>query len=659
MSTSPSPKPEAAGTGPDHHRRAVAGCTSSCPVPPGAGWSVVVAVALVASLLSIGAMTPTPAGAQDDRPEVTLNGRGWGHGRGMSQYGALGYATDFGWSSAQILDHYYGGTTAGPAPSPGKVDPDRVRADLVFMRGRPTTVSLADGTMHLMSADGSTIRRVTGAVRLTLSGGSIDVASAPGCQGPWSLEPSIAAGLVRVEAETASTGQSGLLEVCGPSFSTWYDGEIWATSSGSDQRTVNLVTIEQYLRGVVPNEMPALWSLTALEVQAVAARSYALAGDTRWSGYADTCDTTTCQVYDGRFTTRAGWRMSTHDRTDAAIVATAGVVRLESDGDVARTEFSSSTGGYTAGGDFPAVIDEGDAVSANSNHQWQVTADLQWLEDDYDLGRLLGMSVTERNRLGPAGGRAITVKFQFDEGVVLEDAETIRRRFGLKSNWFSIARFTRGGVPVVPVDSEAIATFVDQAYQRLGGRQPTDDEAARWRSALRSQPRLNLTEELVHTQYFAGVLVDDLYLAALGRPADAEGRQYWVDTMAQGLKYEHLGTLFYGSPEYVNRAGGTNSAFVASLYRKILGREPDAEGRSYWLGLLDGQRAAPADVANAFYRSVESRRDRSRSVYTRVMATQPTDGDIETYSERLLIVDDLKLAAEMAASIDFPAESPQ
>ena len=56
----------------------------------------------------------------------------------------------------------------------------------------------------------------------------------------------------------------------------------------------------------------------------MAARSYVLSGDTRWSGYADTCDTTLCQVYDGRYTTRgAGLRISTHARTDAAIAANA------------------------------------------------------------------------------------------------------------------------------------------------------------------------------------------------------------------------------------------------------------------------------------------------------------------------------------------------
>lgn len=50
--------------------------------------------------------------------DVVVVGHGWGHGRGMGQYGAYGYAVDQGWSSAQILSHYYGGTKAGSIGNP-------------------------------------------------------------------------------------------------------------------------------------------------------------------------------------------------------------------------------------------------------------------------------------------------------------------------------------------------------------------------------------------------------------------------------------------------------------------------------------------------------------------------------------------------------------
>ncbi|MGI9596436.1 MAG: SpoIID/LytB domain-containing protein [Acidimicrobiales bacterium] len=592
-----------------------------------------------------------PAAAADDRPVVVIEGRGWGHGRGMGQYGALGYATNAGWTSGQILDHYYGGTTAGPAPIPGLVDPRQVRVDLVYMKGRSTTVSLDDGTLHLMASDGSTIRRATGAIRLTVSGSSMAVETAPGCSGPWAAEAAIDRSLIRIEAETGSDGQAGLLQACGPSYRTWYDGELWATNSAGRQHTINVVSVEDYLRGVVPNEVPAGWHSAALEAQAVAARSYVLAGDTRWTGYADTCDTTTCQVYDGRFTTRgAGLRTSTHSRTDEAIAATSSVVRLSGAGTVARTEFSSSTGGYTAGGDFPAVPDEGDSVVANGNARWRVTVDLRAVENSYGKGPITGLSVVERTGLGADGGRAVSVEYRFAGGTVTVDGDRVRRQLGLKSNWFSFGPLTRGDVVIDEGDSE-IARFVKQAYERLQGRPPTDAEAQRWQQDVRDGSRLSLTEQLVHSEYFAGVLIDDLYLASLGRPADPDGRLYWIGTMSGGLKYENLGTLFYGSPEYVKRSGDTNQSFVASLYRNILGRDPDPDGNAYWLGLLDGGQAAPADVANAFYRSVESRRDRSHSVYRRVMDGEPSADAVAAGADRLLAVDDLTLAAELAVTL--------
>jgi SpoIID/LytB domain protein len=640
----------------------------ACLLPPGLPAATPVAVVGAVGMAGVAAGTvtaivvaePESALAADGRPSVVIDGRGWGHGRGMSQYGALGYATEHGWSSAQILDHYYGGTTAGQPPIPGVVDPRQVRVDLVYMRNRSTTVSLAQGAIVLRSADGTELRRVVGAVRLTMSNGSARVQVADGCNGPWRSEPSIDRSLIRIEAVGApeAAEHNGLLQVCGPSYRTWYDGEIWATATSRGQRTLNVVPVAGYLRGVVPNEVPASWAAAALEAQAVAARSYVLAGDHRWDGYADTCDTITCQVYDGRYSTRrSGSFSSTHPRTDAAIAATTDVVRLNDDGTVARTEFASSSGGYTAGGDFPAVVDEGDSISLNRNATWRVTVDLDGLERSYGLGAIESLVVTERNGLGADGGRAETVEFRFARGTVTETADAVRRRFGLKSNWFRFGPLLRDGQPVGPdpepsdPEDEATARFVDRAFNRLAGRNPSAEEQQRWRAEALAGRRLALTEQLAYSEHFAGVMIDELYTTALGRQADDGGRRYWIEVMADGLKYEHLGTLFYGSPEYVQRSGATSGSFVASLYAGILGREPDDGGKAYWVGLLDGGQAAPADVANAFYRSVESRRGRARTVYQRVFDRAATDAEAERGAESLLFMDDLRLAAELATEL--------
>ncbi len=616
-----------------------------------------VGLALVAVLTAATAMVGTPASADPSDPTVVIDGRGWGHGRGMGQFGALGYARDAGWSATQILDHYYGGTTSGPAPVPGVLDPDRIRVDLVAMRGRATAVALTSGTIHVMDGDGATLTRVAGAVRLVATPVGMDVSTAPTCDGPWTPAPSVVDHLIRIEPETTAVDEAGLLQVCGPSSTTWYEGELWSVATSRGQRTLNLVSVEQYLRGVVPNEVPASWPDATLQAQAVAARSYVLAGDTRWTDYADTCDSTLCQVYDGRFTTRGGsFRSATHPRTDTAITTTAGTVRLEGDGTVARTEFSSSTGGWTAGGDFPAVVDEGDAVTDNPNARWRVTVDLDSIERAYGRGDIVGVAVVERNGLGPDGGRVLEAELRFTGGSVIVSGDTVRRQFGLKSNWFSIGNLTRDGVVQEPIDRQLIDRYVDRAYRRLAGRAPSVEEGDRSRAVVQQGSRLALAQDLVVGSHFAGSLVDDLYRRALGRDADGGGRSYWVETLGAGLKYEHLGTLFYGSAEYVNRSGGTDAGFIDALYLDILGRSADAAGRAYWLGQLAAGRAEPADVANAFYRSIESRRDRAQTMHRLVLGGDAGASLTERLAERLAVVDDLTLAAELAVDLDLDAD---
>jgi peptidoglycan hydrolase-like amidase len=80
--------------------------------------------------------------------------------------------------------------------------------------------------------------------------------------------------------------------------------------------TVQVMVMEEYLRGVVPAEMPASWPLEALRAQAVAARSYASTRRAHRNVGADVCTTTHCQV----------WRAVYYDRTDQAVRETRGVV---------------------------------------------------------------------------------------------------------------------------------------------------------------------------------------------------------------------------------------------------------------------------------------------------------------------------------------------
>lgn len=629
--------------------------------------AVVTIGALVLSIaLTAVAAVPTaaPAAALSE-PHVVIIGGGWGHGRGLGQYGALGYARDHGWSSRQILDHFYRGTTQGSVPSTLSFNPNKMRVDLRHMSGRSTTVALAQGSLLLTDASGIGLINVTdGAVRLTRNGSGFRLETAAGCGGPWTDRQIPARSQIRIVAHqppgSNPSGSGGLLKVCGPQYSTWYEGEIWAvTNSGGLQRTINLVSVEQYLRGVVPNESPASWPAPALEAQAVAARSYVLAGDTRWRPYADTCDSTWCQVYDGRYTTRGGrWRSSTDPRTNAAVAATAGQVRLTPSGAVARTEFSSSTGGYTAGGAFPAVADAGDSVSSNPNHRWERHISIAVLESRYRLGDFVNLVVTDRNGQGPWGGRVERIEIRFTNGTRSMSGNDFRRAFSLKSDLFTVSAIHRnadGSPDTGPnLDPAVQAATVELLYQRLAGRAPSSSELGTWTDALVARGTIakrELAIRLVRSEAFAGRMVDDLYRRALNRRSDSPGRSYWLDRLDNGTTYQQVGTLFYGSAEYYRRAGNTNRAFVSSLYENILGRKPEAGGLGYWTGLMDSGRVGRVGVARLFYDSVESRRTRARSLYRQVTGSGPTSASVESGASYLLSRSDLDLAVDYAMSL--------
>ncbi len=104
---------------------------------------------------------------------------------------------------------------------------------------------------------------------------------------------------------------------------------------------VNVVNLEDYLRGVVPNELsPLLYpEIEALKAQSVAARTYALKnlGQFKARGY-DLCASAACQVYRGR--------SSEHSLTDQAVLETAGITALYR-GELINALYTSTCGGHT------------------------------------------------------------------------------------------------------------------------------------------------------------------------------------------------------------------------------------------------------------------------------------------------------------------------
>ncbi|NNV07232.1 SpoIID/LytB domain-containing protein [Geobacillus sp. C56-T2] len=112
-----------------------------------------------------------------------------------------------------------------------------------------------------------------------------------------------------------------------------YPGEMtFVKENGQYVRPVNTVPVEEYLKGVVPNEMPASWNIEALKAQAVAARTYALS----YAG-ATIDDTIRYQVYGG---------YARYPNSTKAVEETYGQV-LKYNGRLISAVFSASNGGKT------------------------------------------------------------------------------------------------------------------------------------------------------------------------------------------------------------------------------------------------------------------------------------------------------------------------
>jgi SpoIID/LytB domain protein len=279
---------------------------------------------------------------------VTFYGRGYGHGVGLSQYGARGRALA-GQSAAEILAHYYAGTTIGTIATDTQIRvlvlddfaPTPPKPLTIFGRGGTSSVSgldlqlPADGRLRLYppTTGTTTWRLVIDAV-----GGGI-----------------LYDGVAPTDFRIASTsGESAIQVYSKPSVYDLYRGSLRVLATGSTVDVVNELPLESYLRGVVPAEMPSSWPLEARIAQTIAARSYAAYHIHPTTGTFDVYDSTRSQVYGGAKRERAA--------ADAAIASTPGQV-LRSGKAVVDALFHSTAGGATENNENVFVSSSGSKVA--------------------------------------------------------------------------------------------------------------------------------------------------------------------------------------------------------------------------------------------------------------------------------------------------------
>ena len=366
--------------------------------------------ALLAAL-ALAAAVAAPAGAA---VKWVVHGRGFGHGVGMSAYGAYGYAKH-GASYLQILGHYYPGTSLGTLEGP------RIVRVLLGSASGDVGFSGATGAcgVELETARSYEAHRVGGSVRLRSSGGK----PLANCDG------------------TLRAAGPGKVTIAG--YGTYRGAFEAVPEGGSSLNVVNALAVDQYVKGVIPNESPPSWPTAELEAQAVASRSFALSAGRDGNGF-DLYADTRSQVYKGL--------ESEYARSDEAAEATRGQV-LMYEGQVAETLFSACSGGKTEsvknvfGTAIPYLVGVPDPYDYYCPlHKWtlefsgpEISSRLSGLID----GKLKQVVITKTGY----SPRIIEAKLVGTGGVTSASGEGLEVALGGYSTWMTFEKVVAGAKP--------------------------------------------------------------------------------------------------------------------------------------------------------------------------------------------------------------------
>jgi stage II sporulation protein D len=374
-------------------------------------------LALATALALLAAAAPASAA----RTSFTIRGAGFGHGIGLSQYGAFGYAVH-GASYRDIVLHYYTGTNLANVGG---------RTIRVLLQSGPKAIwftAATDAAGHKLDPTKRyrAVRHGIDQVELQTAGGKkIAIEDAPlvvSSSRDWLVLQG------RAQNGLSNGSYRGTLELRPGLF--------------SGMTAVNGLPLDQYLQGVVPGEVPTSWPPAALEAQAVVARSYSLttdAGGAIFDQYADTRS----QMYTGMARETPG--------TNAAVSDTSGQV-VWYGGKVAVTYYFSTSGGETENienvflGSQPvpylkAVQDPYDSVSPR--HRWRFAWSRSLLDrklGDWVKGRLRTVKVTKRG----VSPRIVSANVIGTRGLTTVTGPQLRSRLGLYDTWAFFVSITSG-----------------------------------------------------------------------------------------------------------------------------------------------------------------------------------------------------------------------
>ena len=403
-------------------------------------------VALV-MLAAVAVVPAAPADAQENIVQFRFDGGGFGHGTGMSQYGAKGQA-DAGRNVGTILTHYYRGTAVA-----GTAMPPQIRVGL--LQGTPRmTVRSAGG---LFGSDGSLVFAWNSGNRLVVPGQTWEVRAVGG---GWQLYlnggPNTDVFFGGLQLQFGARNSLVSIPETGHTY-RWGTMDFVHRADPTFDAVVAIGSFDAYLYGL--GEVPSSWHMEALRAQAIAGRTYALDKARRLGEYRPGCSctvfaTTVDQNYIG-YDKESG---ASGNRWVQAVQSTASVAVL-SGGLPIQAFYSSSSGGHTENNEFVfngsplsylrGVPDPWDATPSNPNYRWSVTFSQAQISGLLDAAGLGVGSVTSVQPIAPFGvsGRVGRVLNNSQGGAVVNGTAGVRRLSGdqlrsalrLKSTLFGVS----------------------------------------------------------------------------------------------------------------------------------------------------------------------------------------------------------------------------
>ena len=350
------------------------------------------------------------APAADAATSVVVRGAGFGHGIGLSQYGAYGFAQK-GFSYKRILSHYYKGTDLGSASS----KPVRVLLQASDPYVRVRGASRGPGGERLNPTVTYVAKPASGGrVSLTGKGKKVGTFGSP----------------LRLSSAKPMRLMGGAIN--GLRNGTYRGAFELRGGAGGGVTAVNSLPIDDYIRGVIAAEMPSSWHPQALRAQSVAARTYALSTSKTDGGVFDQYPDTRSQVYRGVNAETAASNRAVQD-TSRQI--------LTFGGKPAVTYFFSTSGGKTENvensfvGSTPkpwlkSMDDPYDNISPK--HRWRLRFSAN------SLGAKLGAPGTyEKVRVIKRGlsPRIVRARVYGSKGTRVLTGPQIRARLGLYDTW--------------------------------------------------------------------------------------------------------------------------------------------------------------------------------------------------------------------------------